>query len=147
MAENLREALAQFNDIQEEIKDVKEKITKIEEQIERIRKDGEVTDSVEGGLGGTQHFKITGFPNPEIRRKKWVLYSRRQQLLIHEDKLQEQIKIVEGFINKLDRSDMRRMITYRYLENMAWNKVARRMGGNNTADGCRVAVERFLEKL
>ena len=68
-----KEILSQYTSIQDEIKEVRKKIAQLEKDIQKIE-DGEmVVDSVSGGSGGTQHFKIEGLPLPEYRRKKTLL--------------------------------------------------------------------------
>ena len=53
---------------------------------------------------------------------------------------------VEEYIGQIEDSRIRRMITYRFLDDLTWVQVAYRMGGKHTADSCRVAIDRFLEK-
>ena len=65
-------------------------------------------------------------------------------MIDRDEKLAELETQVEHILSELDDSRLRQMIEYRYIENMSWVQVADRMGGNNTADGCRMAVERFL---
>ena len=69
-----KEILTQYNDLQEEAKEVRERIERTEKQIARIEEEGRVIDTVSGGPGGIQHFKIEGFPYPEYSRKKSLLY-------------------------------------------------------------------------
>ena len=66
--------MSQYIDLQEEIKEVQQKIKKLESDIRKIESDGNVVDSVSGGCGGTEHFRIEGFPYPEYSRKRTLLY-------------------------------------------------------------------------
>ena len=59
-----KEVLSQYIDLQEEIKEVQQKIKKLESDIRKIESDGNVVDSVSGGCGGTEHFRIEGFTYP-----------------------------------------------------------------------------------
>lgn len=54
--------------------------------------------------------------------------------------------LAEHYIYQIKSSTMRRMITYRYINKYSWIKVAHSMGKHYTADGCRMAVERFLKE-
>ncbi len=147
MAAGIKEALIQYCDVREEIKDIRARMENLEEQIEKMEDKGySVKDSVRGGAGGIQHFTIEGYPYPEYTRKKTLLTVRRQQLAERELKLLELTNEVESYINEIQDSRMRRMITYRFLNNLSWFQVAQRMGGKHTEEGCRKAVERFLEK-
>lgn len=141
-----KEVLSQYSDLQEEIKEVRLKIERLERDIDRIE-DGEmVIDSVTGGNGGKQHFKIEGVPFPEYSRKKTLLYARKATLQLLEDDLLEKTNEVEAFIASIDDSRMRRIINLRFLENKTWNQVADYIGGGNTEDSVRKSFTRFLEK-
>ena len=140
-----KEILIQYSDLQEEVKEVRERINKTEDQIAKIEKDGNVIDSVCGGNGGIQHFKIEGFPYPEYSRKKTLLYARKATLASLEMELMETLNQVEEFIASVEDSRMRRIITLRFIDNLSWNKVADRIGGNNTEDSVKKAFYRFME--
>lgn len=140
-----KEILIQYSDLQEEVKEVRERIDKTEKQIAKLEVEGNVVDSVSGGNGGTQHFKIEGFPYPEYSRKKTLLYARKATLASLEMELMETLNKVEEFIASVDDSRMRRIITLRFIDNLSWNKVADRIGGNNTEDSVKKAFYRFME--
>ena len=140
-----KDILIQYCDLQEEIKDLRRRILKREEEIGKIESEGEVIDSVVGGMGGTQHFKISGFPYPEYSRKKTALYLYKAQLESSELELLELTNEVEEYIQSIDNSRLRRIIRIRYIDNETWFKVAQRMGGKNTtADSVRMEHNRFL---
>ena len=141
-----KEILIQYSDLQEEVKEVRERINKTEDQIAKIEKDGNVVDSVCGGNGGIQHFKIEGFPYPEYSRKKTLLYARQTTLTNLEIELMETINQVEEFISSVDDSMMRRIINLRFIEKMSWGKIANKIGGGNTEDSIKKAFYRFMEK-
>lgn len=140
-----KEILIQYSDLQEEVKEVRERIERTEKQIAKIEEDGNVIDTVSGGGGGIQHFKIEGFPYPEYSRKKTLLYARKATLASLELELMEMLNQVEEFIASVDDSRMRRIITLRFIDNLSWNKVADRIGGNNTEDSVKKAFYRFME--
>lgn len=141
-----KEILIQYSDLQEEVKEVRERIDKTEKQIAKIEDGGNVIDSVSGGDGGIQHFKIEGFPYPEYSRKKTLLYARKATLASLEMELMESLNQVEEFIASVDNSRMRRIITLRVIDNLSWLKVAERVGGKSTADSVRMEFNRFMEK-
>lgn len=138
--------LTQYSDLQEEIKETEKRIEKLEKQILRLENDGLVCDKVMGGDGGLQPFKIEGFPYPEYSRKKTLLYSRRATLEALRMEILETLNEVEEFISDIEDSRIRRIITLRFIENLSWNKVADRIGGENTEDSVRMAFERFMKK-
>lgn len=141
-----KEILIQYSDLQEEVKEVRERIDKTEKQIAKIEDEGNVIDTVTGGAGNNQHFKIEGFPYPEYSRKKTLLYARKATLASLEMELLETLNQVEEFIASVDDSRMRRIITLRFIDNLSWFKVAEKIGGRSTADSVRMEFNRFIEK-
>ena len=141
-----KETLIQYSDLQQECKEVREKIEKLEKQIAKIESDGAVVDKVRGGDGGLQSFKIEGFPYPEYSRKKTLLNMRKATLCELEMELLETLNNLEEFIASIEDSHIRRIINLRFIENLSWNKVADRIGGGNTEDSVRMALNRFMEK-
>lgn len=141
-----KEILVQYGDLQEEVKEVRERISQTEKQIMKIEEEGDVIDTVSGGSGGIQHFKIEGFPYPEYSRKKSLLYARKATLANLELELLETLNQVEEFIASVDDSRMRRIITLRFIDNLSWNKVANHIGGGNTEDSVKKSFYRFMEK-
>ena len=141
-----KEILIQYSDLQEEVKEVREKIAQTERQIEKIEEEGNVVDTVSGGDGGIQHFKIEGFPYPEYSRKKSLLYARKSILSNLEFELLETLNQVEEFITSIEDSRMRRIVTLRFVDNLSWGKVADRIGGGNTEDSVKKSFFRFMEK-
>lgn len=141
-----KEILIQYSDLQEEVREVRERIEKTEKQLEKIEDEGSVIDTVSGGAGGIQHFKIEGFPYPEYNRKKTLLCARKATLASLELDLLEMLSDVEEFIASVDDSRMRRVIALRFIDNLSWNKVADKIGGNNTEDSVKKAFYRYMEK-
>ena len=80
-----KSVLIQYCDMQAEIKELRRLIKMTEERLEKIEREGAVSDVVSGGMGGMQHFKITGFPTPEHARVKQLLISSRDRLMMKEE--------------------------------------------------------------
>ena len=140
-----KEILNQYMDLQKEIKEVRGRIRQVEEQIQKIEEDGIVADTVSGGEGGIQRYRIEGFPYPEYSRKKTLLYTRRTILANLEMDLVETINGVEDFIASVEDSRMRRIIDLRFLQGLSWQQVAARIGGN-TESSVKMSFQRFMEK-
>ena len=140
-----KEILIQYADLQQEVKEIRQKIEKLQNQIAKIEEQGAVKDKVRGGIGGLQSFQIEGFPYPEYSRKKTLLYARQATLSELEMQLLETLNEVETFISGISDSHTRRIVNLRVIEQLSWNKVADKMGGNNTEDSVRKAFDRFLE--
>lgn len=137
----LKESLVQLCDIQLEIKELENKIDKLELKSHEI-----VSDLVKST---TKHFpiistnvKIQGLDENIIKKIEYykiILEDRYNKLL------DVQIK-VEEFINTLPTSRLRRIFTYRYIEQYSWIKVAQTIGNNATEESIRKEHDRFLEK-
>lgn len=148
VAADIREALIQYCDIKQEYDYIRTRKDKLRREIEKMEREQiSVIDSVTGGDGGIQHYKIEGYPYPEYSRKRTLLITRENQLQNYEIKLLEITNKVEKFIENIENGRIRRMIEYRFLDNMTWFQVAQRMGKYHTEESCRKAVERFLKEI
>lgn len=139
--------LEQYIDLKIEIEEIENNIEKLREKLDRINKEGNVKDAVKGGDGGIRTFHVEGFPVADEDEVRYLLRKRIRILKERQDKARELVVSVEKYLNTLDDSRMRRMITYRYIEGYPWWKVAQHMGKQYTEDSCKKQMERFLKKL
>lgn len=154
-----RDTLLHYCDLIDYIADTNRQIEKTAEDIERIDKklkaieNGEkVTDKVYGGEGGWQGFIIEGIPVPEYDKLKTALLTKRirlndeyKQLAQHQIELCEQRAEVQRFLRSITDPHIKRIITYRCIEQCSWSEVASKMGGGNTEDGVKQAFWRFCK--
>lgn len=142
--------LEQYTDLQAEEKDLVQRIKSIDNQLLNMEMKGcMVADSVTCGKRGKKPLgtkKIQGFPFPEYERKKELLKTYKLQLKMADEKLLQMLNDVEKYIETIENSRIRRIMRYKYVDNLNWTQVAQRMGKKHTADGCRVAHNRFLEE-
>lgn len=145
--------LIQYCDMKEEIKDLRGRIHELEKQIDRIKEEGAVKDTVSGGMGGTQHFVVEGFPVPEYNRKMMLLRSRKAMLEEKEAELLELTNQVEEYIGSIEKSELRIMFRLYYIDGLTWIQVAHRMNQMfpkrrkaYTEDSCRMRNTRFFEE-
>lgn len=138
--------LAQYDDLLRETKEVEQRLDNVKAEIRRIEDEGEVTDMVAGGYGGIQHFTITGFPVPEYKRKKAILRHREIVLNGLKNEIEATINDVQVFINSIEDSHIRRIVSMRYIDGLTWRQIAMRIGGGNSEDAVRKTVERFLRQ-
>lgn len=141
-----KQVLNQYNDLVAEIHDLEEKIAKIRKELDKIEQQGAVVDTVSGGYGGTQHFRIEGFPYPEYDKKRHLLKIRETQLVSYQIQQMELVNEIERFLQGVDDAAMRRIIDYRIVRQLPWNRVADLMGGDATEDSVRIAFSRFMGK-
>lgn len=142
--------LEQYTDMQAEEKDIVRRIQSLNDQIINIEISGyRVSDTVSCGKRGKKPIKtvkIEGFPIPDYEKKKNELRKYKAKLEILDQELLEKLNEVEEYIENIKDSRIRRIMRYRYIDNLTWQQVARRMGMNHTADGCRMAHDRFIEE-
>ena len=148
-----KSVLNEYVKMQEEVKDLRKRKLKLEREIKKIEEEGAVSDVVRGGMGGVEHFKVTGFPVPEHGRKKSLLKRRKALLEQKEEELLELMTKTEEYIDSIPQSDLRMIFRFRYIDGMEWSKVAINMNyhfpnkkGAYTEDGCRMRHNRFIEK-
>lgn len=138
-------ALEQYIDVKQEIREIEARIERLNNKLDRINREGNVKDAVKGGNGGFQTFHIEGFPVAEEDEAKYLLSKNIRLLEARKAKAAELVVRVEEYLNTLDDSRMRRMISMRYIDGLSWWKVAQRMGGRETEDSCKKQMERFLK--
>ena len=155
-----KEILEQYSSMLVEKKEVSDSIAKLENQIAKTQEllvsieSGEcVKDKVRGGDGGLQSFVIEGIPTSEYSRKKTELQmkmlklnERQATLETLEADLEDLLNEVEKYILTLKDSRMRLIIRFKYINNLSWAQVAKKMGGNNTEEGVKSAFHRFFKK-
>lgn len=151
-----KEILIEYADMKEEIKDLRRRI---DEDIKAINKleDTVVSDSVTCGKKGKKPLrtvKIQGMPVTAINRK--ILAYRRKVAMLAEleaDLLEKQTE-VEEYIEGIKRSRLRSMFRFYYIDGLTWEMTAMRMNYlipnkqiSFTKDSCRMAHDRYLEKV
>ncbi len=141
----MKHLLLQYIDLMQEKEEIQKRINNLNKKLERINQEGNVKDAVKGGSGGCQTFHIDGFPVAEEDETKYLLNKNIRLLRQREHDLMEKVVEVEEFLNTLDDSRMRRMITKRYIEGKQWYRVANEMGKQYTEESCRKQMKRFLE--
>lgn len=145
-----KQILKQYVDLQQEEKDLLRRIQKVKGQIERIEKDGlQVADAVACGKRGKKPLgikKIHGVPDPEYHKLKKQLKTYELQLQLADEHLLATLMEAEQYIQSIEDSKVRRILRYRYIDEIGWVQIAHRMGRKYTAESCRKIHDRFFEK-
>lgn len=145
---NLEKLLKEYNSLKEEKKDIQNSLLRIQKQLKQLEEKGyKVKDSVKGGEGGIQIFKVEGYPYPEYIRVKTKSLLQQQKLNIKIDKIDKLLSKIDNYIDSIENSEIRRIIIYRHINDMTWQQVANRMGKYYTADGCRKLLRRYFKKM
>ena len=137
---NLKEALKQLADIREEIKLLNKKIKKLEPKSQETVCD--VVDSTTKSPVMLCHTKIYG-QDARIQKR---IETYRNILSTRYNKLLEMQIELEKFIDQLPTRRIRRIFTYRYIDQLSWIKIANLMGQNATVDSIRKEHDRILQK-
>lgn len=122
-------------------------IRETERDIQELnRKKAVVQDSVKGSNPEfpyqPQSFRIEG-SREEVADRISLEYEER--LLKERKKEAERIKIeVEAWLNTIPMR-MRRIIKFKFFEELTWQQVAQRMGRNATKDSVRMELENFMK--
>lgn len=135
-----KEELKQLRYIKSEIESIKKQLSDLDYTV--------ATDKV---IGSSCHFPyvqrsftITGVDFLEYDRKAERLRRKLNK------RIKELIDLVEKtneFIEDIEDSLTRQIISLRYINGLTWEDVANSIGGNNTADSVRMLCNRFLDKL
>lgn len=149
--EKLKKSLSEYKDLKKEAEQIKWLIGKTQKKIDKIQKEGAVSDVVSGGMGGKEHFKVTGFPWDELEETEELLIARINRLNKKEKEIKKKINEIECYIEEIDKSETRMIFRLKYLEKMSWVKVARKMNDTKngriyTEESCRSKHDRFLGK-
>ena len=60
-------------------------------------------------------------------------------------KCNEERVMLEQYIATVPNSVVRQILTYRFIDNFSWQRIALKIGGNNTADGVRQICKRYIK--
>ena len=123
----IKDELAQYKAITEEITKIQKEIQDTEKSIEKLIKSGTVVDKVKGGLGGIQGFKIEGFPQKEYDRRIKLLKSKQNRLLAKQNDLLEVKEKMEIFIDNISNSRDRQIMKATFVDNKTQKQIAKEM--------------------
>lgn len=133
-----KEQLKQIKYLKTEIESIKKQIEELEHTV--------VTDKVSGSSSHfpyvARSFTIEGIDYEEYNRKAERLENKLNRRM---HKLMDLVEETNSFIESIDDSLVRQIVTLRYVKGLIWEQVAAEIGGGNTADGVRKVAERFLK--
>lgn len=148
-----KEILVQYCDMKEEIKDIRRRIRELDKYLENPPT---VSDTVKGTRknGTFGPIKITGIPDPQFQKKKAARERLRGMLKAKEEELLDLTCQAEEYIESIDKSEVRIMFRFYYIDGMPWWKVAQAMNRmfprrrlKFTEDSCWQRNKRFFEEI
>lgn len=144
-----KEVLIQYSDLQSEIKYLSKRIDRLRSEkvkYEAKKKRDKVKASYREYPYIEHNVYIEGMTNLNEMMLNSTISKELRNLEKRYDRLLEVTNDVLDYIESIEDSHIRMIVTYRFIENYSWAKVAEAMGGGNTEDSVRKAFERFLEK-
>jgi hypothetical protein len=133
-----KEELSQLTSLNKEIELIKEQINDVEFSV--------VTDSVKGSSSEypyTQHsIKIQGIDYRDYNRKVNKLKMQLSQKL---SELMDKVTEINDYISTIDDSEIRMILTLRYINNLPWHQVAAHMGVQGDGSTERKKHDRFMK--
>lgn len=95
--------------------------------------------------------KITGLPNGNGVSDKVANYAAqiadlKGLLDLNLKKCFYELNRLDRYIQSVDDPLLRQIMTYRFINCYSWSKISYAIGGNNTPDGLRIKMMRFLKK-
>lgn len=134
----MKRTLRQYNSL---IKEIKE----LDKDIERMKnKTTYEKDSVTGSNSEFPYqkinFNIEGIVIADTSVKERILTNRKIKC--------EELKLdIEKFISEIPDSLTRRVFRYRYIDNLEWLPIARKIGRHNESYPRKIIHDRYLEGL
>ena len=120
-------------------------IDNLTEEIEHLEYCSMGTTAAYGGTGGGK----VSIKDDVVSRQASVIIAKKESLMmlrLHTEAERE--KIVDYIFYTVAPNDalVAGMMYQRFIKLKSWHRVAMAIGGNNTADSCRMAVFRYCKK-
>jgi len=119
--------LKEYRIIAMEIPDLEKRIEKTKEQLRKIENQGSVSDTVSGGMGGIQHFSITGFPTRDYTKVKNRLLSQQMSYQKSVDEFNAIVDEVNDYIENIEDACTRMIFRYYYLDGLSQEMISEKI--------------------
>lgn len=141
--------------MKEEIKDLRRRIEQDRKQLAKLES-MIVSDSVSCGKKGKKSLgtvKVAGMPETSMRRKKLSLKHKLALLENLEADLLEKQTQVEEYIQQIEKSELRMIFRFYFLDDLTYTQTAQRMNAafpkrkvSYTDENVKKKIQRFFEK-
>jgi hypothetical protein len=144
-----KELLAQYNDLKGEIRQISKRLDKLmglrsknenKREYDLVKATSKYYPYIE------RNVHIDGFTDERTIKINTAINNEIKVLEERYDKLLKETENIVRFIDRIDDSLVRQIITYRILENYTWREVADSIGGGNTEDSIKKVYYRYMDK-
>lgn len=139
--------LEQYESAKKEIRELSKRIAELEKFLEKINDGKNLNSIVKGGAGGDRIFYINGYSEESADDLEYLIRKDMRLLNARKASANELVTEVDRFINTLNDSRIRRMLSLKYINGKTWYQVAQAMGERYSSDGCKKQVQRFLKEM
>lgn len=138
--------LEQYESAKKEIRDLSNRIAELKQMLDKINDRKNINSTVKGGEGGEKVFYVNGYSKETAEDLEYLIRKDMRLLKARKEKANEIVIDVDKFINELNDSRMRRMLSLKYIYGKTWYQVAQAMGERYSPDSCKKQVQRFLKE-
>lgn len=148
-----KNVLFQYREMMEEIKDIRRRRKQLEQRIQGLTV---VSDTVKGTRkdGTIGSIKVTGYPVLEYYRNRGLLQRYDEQLARLEGELLELAIQAEEYIQGIDKSELRIMFRFYFVDGLSYAVVAYRMNRmfprrrvKYTDENVKKKIQRFFQNV
>lgn len=143
MDENI---IAKYESLKKEEKEVQKDIAVLQKKLKYLQ-DHDQKVVVKGGYGGEQRYTIDELAKADIEENEYLLKKQIRLLETLKKEVTETIVDIQEFINNIDNSILRRIITKKYIHGKTWYQVAQEMGEKYSTDSCKKLAQRYLKNF
>ena len=138
-----KEKLNQLSDLREEISELEKQISRIQQKVI-----GTTMDKVKASFHEFPYIEgnvlISGFDSIALERRDSLVRNKIQLLNARKIKAQELENEITEYINSISESRIRRIMQYRYVDNLTWAEVGELVHCDRTT--AEKIVSRYLEE-
>ncbi len=141
-----KKELEQLENLHKEQIDLEERIKALEYKPQQI-----VTDSVKGSSKHFPYIKhnciVQGLENDSNYKKRKNIIKKLKKIYNgNKINIDKKILHIEYELKKIEDTEIRQIIRYKYEDNLSWIQIMHRRG-DTSEDVARKKLERFLEKI
>lgn len=147
-----KQELSQLYYLNREIEQLQKQLDTLRNTMQDLENNKKTTDSVKGSMVSFPYvlhsIKVEGLKDIDINAKmkiKSEIADIVKLIEINQDKCIYEYNRLNRYISDIRDSQMRQILTYRYINGYTWEQVAAHISHNLSGESVRKAHERFLQ--